>query len=141
MVTVTVITVIPLLIDLLERAPVVSIVRLVAMFGIANMPRVACQALPCGRDTLGSLPGSLRGAEESDLGQPRARQIPYRCAIAERQYIYLLFGSHPAIHRGYSWLCTQELLLAVLGGPYGMLGVEPGLAACNANALPTVLQP
>ncbi|XP_054974048.1 SAFB-like transcription modulator isoform X11 [Sorex araneus] len=35
--------------------------------------------------------------------------------------------------------CTQELLLAVLGGPYGMLGIEPGSAACKANALPAVL--
>ena len=45
--------------------------------------------------------------------------------------------------RGYSWLCTQELLLEVLRGPYGMLGIEPGSAACKANALPAVpsLQP
>ena len=48
-------------------------------------------------------------------------------------------GSHPVMHRGYSWLCTQKLLLAVLRGPYGMLGIKPGSAACKANALPTVL--
>ena len=48
-------------------------------------------------------------------------------------------GSHPAMLKGYSWLCTQELLLAVLGGPYGMPGIEPGSAACKANALPAVL--
>ena len=51
----------------------------------------------------------------------------------------LLFGSHPAMLRADSWLCTQESLLAVLGGPYGMLGIEPGSAACKANALPAVL--
>ena len=52
---------------------------------------------------------------------------------------FFLFGSHPAMHRGYSWLCTQELPLAVLRGPYGMLGIEPGSAACKANTLPAVL--
>ena len=41
--------------------------------------------------------------------------------------------------RGYSWLYTQELFLAVLRGPYGMLEIEPGSGACKANALPTVL--
>ena len=54
-------------------------------------------------------------------------------------FFFFFFGSHPAIHRGYSWLSTQELPLAVLRGPYGMLGIEPGSAACKANALPTVL--
>ena len=39
----------------------------------------------------------------------------------------------------YSWLCTQELPLAMLRGPYGMLGIVPGSAACKANALPAVL--
>ena len=43
------------------------------------------------------------------------------------------------MHRGYSWPCTQELLLAVLRGPYGMLGIEPGSAACKAHTLPAVL--
>ena len=43
------------------------------------------------------------------------------------------------MHRGYSWLCTQELVLVVLRGPYGMLGIKPGSAVCKANALPAVL--
>ena len=43
------------------------------------------------------------------------------------------------MHRGYSWLSTQELPLAVLRGPYGKLGIEPGSAECKANALPAVL--
>ena len=34
---------------------------IVTVFGISNRPWVACQALPCGQDTLGSLPGSPRG--------------------------------------------------------------------------------
>ncbi|XP_054997427.1 U6 snRNA-associated Sm-like protein LSm5 isoform X1 [Sorex araneus] len=34
---------------------------------------------------------------------------------------------------------TMESPLVVLRGPYGMLGIEPGSAACKANALPAVL--
>ena len=52
---------------------------------------------------------------------------------------FFLFGSHLVMHRGYSWLCTQELFLVVLRGPYGMLEIEPGSATCKANALPAVL--
>ena len=64
------VTVIPLLINLLEWAPVMSlIVRLiVTVFGILNTPWGAFQALPWGGDTLRSLPGSPRGAEESNTG-------------------------------------------------------------------------
>lgn len=40
---------------------------------------------------------------------------------------------------GYSWLCTPESLLMVLGGPCGVRGNELGSAACKARALPTVL--
>ena len=36
----------------------------VTVFDISNMPWVACQALPCGQDTLSCLPGSTRGAED-----------------------------------------------------------------------------
>ena len=43
------------------------------------------------------------------------------------------------MHRGHSWLCPQELPLAVLREPYGMLGIEPRLAVCKANAVPIVL--
>ena len=51
----------------------------------------------------------------------------------------MLFWSHLAMHRGYSWLCTQESPLAVLRGPYGMLEIEPGMASCKANTLLAVL--
>ena len=50
-------------------------------------------------------------------------------------FFLLLCGSHLAMHRGHFCLCTQELLLAVLRGPYGMLGVKPELAACKVHAL------
>ena len=59
--------------------------------------------------------------------------------VPEIIYFFLFLGSHPAMHRGYSWLCTQELLLAVLRGQYGMLGIKLGLAVYKANTLPTVL--
>lgn len=32
-----------------------------------------------------------------------------------------------------------ELVLAVLGGPHGMAGIEPRSAECKVNALPAVL--
>ena len=54
----------------------------------------------------------------------------------------LVFGGHTQLCTGVTpGSCTQELLLAVLGGPYGMLmlGFELGSAACKANALPAVL--
>lgn len=38
-------------------------------------------------------------------------------------------GAYPTVLGDYSWLCTQESLLAVLGEPYGMLGIEPTLAS------------
>lgn len=40
--------------------------------------------------------------------------------------------------RGHSQLCTQELLLLVLGGPYAMSAIKPRLEACKAIALQTV---
>ena len=58
-------------------------------------------------------------------------------------WFFFAFWVTPSNAQGYSWLCAQELLLAVLRGPYGMLGIEPGSAACKANTLPAVqlLQP
>lgn len=41
--------------------------------------------------------------------------------------------------RVYNWLCTQKLVLAALGAPYGMLSIEPGSALCKAIILPTLL--
>lgn len=38
-----------------------------------------------------------------------------------------------------SRLCAQEPVLIVLGGPYRVSEIEPGLATCKANALPSVL--
>ena len=66
----------------------------------------------------------------------KANALPLCCCSSPSSW---LFEPHPMMLRGSSWLCTQESLLAVLGGPYGMLGIEPGSAACKANALPAVL--
>lgn len=38
--------------------------------------------------------------------------------------------------RGFSWLCTQELLLAVLRGPHGMPRIKSRLATCKAKCPP-----
>ena len=54
-------------------------------------------------------------------------------------YYYFAFWVIPGDAQGLLLALTQELLLVVLRGPYGMLGIEPRLAACKANALPTVL--
>lgn len=43
---------------------------------------------------------------------------------------------HLAMLRAHSWLCTQEILLAVLRVSYGILWIEPISATCNANTLP-----
>ena len=41
--------------------------------------------------------------------------------------------------RGFSWLCTQKLLLVVLGESYKMPDIKPRLAASKENALPAIL--
>lgn len=44
---------------------------------------------------------------------------------------------HLVLLRGYSWLWTQELQLAVLKGPYGMLSIKPRSATYKASTLPS----
>ena len=78
--------------------------------------------------------------ESSGQGASLACYLPgFNPLSSSNSFLFFLFGSHPAMLRGYCWLCTQELVLVVFGVPYGMLGIEPGLAACKASALPTVL--
>lgn len=48
-------------------------------------------------------------------------------------------GLHLAILWAYSWVYTQETLLAVLRVPYGTLEIEPWPVTYRANALPNVL--
>lgn len=52
---------------------------------------------------------------------------------------FFLLESYLAMTRYFSWLCTQELLLVVLRGQYGILEIEPDSAACKAGVLSVVL--
>lgn len=40
-----------------------------------------------------------------------------------------VFGGHPKCDQGLLWPCTQELSLAVLGGPCEIPGIKPKSAA------------
>lgn len=48
-------------------------------------------------------------------------------------------GIHLAMFRGYSCFCVQESPLTVLGGPYGMLDIDPGRPCARQTALPAVV--
>ena len=63
------------------------------------------------------------------------------CSHSPYKYIFFIFlgGSHLAFPGTTPGSCTQELLLVVLRGTYGMLGTEPGSVVCKANTLPAVL--
>ena len=68
----------------------VSIVRLVvSVFGISNTPQVACQALLWELEILGRMLASPRGMEESNLGWPHARQMPYLLYYRSSPYILI----------------------------------------------------
>lgn len=40
--------------------------------------------------------------------------------------LFSVWGPHPVIHRGYSWLCSKESLVVVLGDPLGCQGSISG---------------
>lgn len=52
----------------------------------------------------------------------------FSCLMINFYFIlfYLVWGCSLTVLRNNSWLCTQELLLVVIGGPYGMPGMEFG---------------
>lgn len=54
-------------------------------------------------------------------------------------YFILNFGPYPAVLRFFFLLYTQKVLLVELRGLRMVLGLEPGLAICKVNPLPTVL--
>lgn len=58
--------------------------------------------------------------------------IPFFVGEGER-------GAHPAVLKDYLWLCTQELLVAMLKGPYNIPGIEPGSATCDMSTHSTIL--
>lgn len=45
------------------------------------------------------------------------------------------FGPHPAVFRANSCLCASESLLALLGGPYGSVGIQIGLSCVQDKCL------
>lgn len=51
---------------------------------------------------------------------------------------FFVWEPDPAMIRGFSCLCTQELLLVVLWGPNGMTEIEPKLAMYKASSLPVM---
>lgn len=53
-------------------------------------------------------------------------------------FSFCFFGSHPVVLKGYSWFFTQDSLL-MIGEPYGVLGIEPGVTAYKVSTLPTVI--
>lgn len=54
---------------------------------------------------------------------------------------FFICGIWTTKFRGYSLLYIQELLLAVLRGPYRVTGIKPGLVLYKTNTLPYVLSP
>lgn len=58
--------------------------------------------------------------------------------IGPKLFSFLVLRSHPAIFRGFSWLCRR----VIPGGAQRILwmpAIKPRLVACKANALPSVL--
>lgn len=69
----------------------------------------------------------------------RTRQLGGACFIYwELFYLLVLcFGCCTQLYSADSWLCTQPgSLLAIFGGPCTVLGIQLGLAVCNANVNP-----
>ena len=98
---------------------------LLLLRGPYGMPEIKTRLATCKKKIL-SIVLSLRPL----------KQILFVCL-----FFWFLFGSHPAMYRGGGLLLALHsgITVAVLRGPYGMLGIEPGLATCKANALPAVL--
>lgn len=53
---------------------------------------------------------------------------------ADRGFCLLVFGLYPAKLRDHSWYCTQELLLVVFTGPYGIPRIGFRLGVYKARA-------
>lgn len=51
--------------------------------------------------------------------------------------VVVVFGPNLVMVRVYSWSCTQELLLAVIGRLSCLPGIEPRWAACKVLKCPT----
>lgn len=58
---------------------------------------------------------------------------PLKCFLSAWVPLPLNFEPHLAVLRPYFWPCLQELVLMLLGGPYGVLEMEPGSATRKAK--------
>ena len=56
--------------------------------------------------------------------------------VRDLSLLFFLFGPHPAVYRGHSWLCTQESLLAVLGDHMGCWESNPGWPRARQTPYP-----
>lgn len=49
-------------------------------------------------------------------------------------FLFLVLEPHPAVHKGYSWLCTLTSLLVGLRRPDRMLGIKSRSTVLKASA-------
>lgn len=75
-----------------------------------------------------------RGAWGSET---RLWQVPslldYLSSPPPMMYSFGGWGLHLAVPRTYTLLCTQDSLLAVLRGPFGVLGIKPGVSCAQGK--------
>lgn len=48
-------------------------------------------------------------------------------------FSFLVWGTHLAVFRVYSWICAERSLLVELRGPDMVLGIDPWLASCKVR--------
>ena len=74
------------------------------------------------------------GFQGSNPCQSCAKQMPYLCYhLSDPHLSFYLFGSDPAMLRGYSWLCILESRLEMFERSYGMPRVEARSTICKAG--------
>lgn len=56
--------------------------------------------------------------------------------IRSVNFFLFVLGTHSLVFRGYSWLCSQGLFLAMPGGLQGMLETKPSSVICKASIIP-----
>lgn len=95
----------------------------------------------CGNTTLNSIAGTTLIPRSTTGATPKSGITSGVTLKKKNQVIIFLFFpvflTTPVILRGS--LCTQKLLVVVLGRPYGILEIEPRSTACKTNALPALL--
>ena len=89
----------------------VSIMRLVTVFGISNTTQVACQALPCGRDT----PVACRALQEGWRNWTWVSQVqgkrPTHCAISPAVLKGQISNKQEDVYHKWMQMLTSPLYL------------------------------